>query len=46
MYYQMLMVREPATNHCKPLGTHITLRIISRIDELKWMEGNPLKGEN
>jgi hypothetical protein len=42
----MLMVREPTTNDFKPLGTHRTLGLISRIDEMDLMEGDPLKGEN
>jgi hypothetical protein len=46
MYSQLSMEREPATDDCKPLGTHRTLGLISRIDELKSMEGDPLKGEN
>jgi hypothetical protein len=46
MYSQLSMVREPATNDCKPLGTHRTLGLISRIDEMKSMEGDQLKGEN
>jgi hypothetical protein len=46
MYSQLLMVGEPATNDCKPQGTHRTLGLISRIDELKLMEGDPLKGEH
>jgi hypothetical protein len=46
MYSQLSMAREPATDDCKPLGTHRTLGLISRIDELKSMEGDPLKGEN
>ena len=46
MYSQLSMVREPATNDYKPLGTHKTLGCISRIDELKSMEEDPLKGEN
>jgi len=46
MYSQLSMAREPATNDCKPLGTHRTLGLISRIDELNLMEGDPLKGEN
>jgi hypothetical protein len=46
MYSQLSMVGEPATDDCKPLGTHRTLGLISRIDELKSMEGDPLKGEN
>jgi hypothetical protein len=35
------MVREPATNDCKPQGTHKTLGLVSRIYELKLMEGDP-----
>jgi hypothetical protein len=46
MYSQLSMVREPATDDCKPLGTHRTLGLVSRIDGLKSMEGDPLKGEN
>jgi hypothetical protein len=46
MYSQLSMVREPTTNDCKPLGTHRTLGLISRIDELKSMEGELLKGEH
>jgi hypothetical protein len=46
MYSQLLMARETATDHCKPLGTHRTLGLISRIDGLNLMEGDPLKGEN
>jgi hypothetical protein len=46
MYSQLLMVREPTTNDYKPLGTHRTLGIISKIDEPKSMEGDPLKGEH
>jgi hypothetical protein len=46
MYSQLSMVGEPATNDCKPLGTHMTLGLISKIDGLKSMEGDPLKGEN
>ena len=54
MYSQLSMVREPATNDYKPLGTHKTLGFISKIDELKSMEGDemksmegdPLKGEH
>jgi hypothetical protein len=46
MYSQLLMAREPATNECKTQGTHNTLGLISRIDELKLMEGDLLKGEN
>jgi hypothetical protein len=46
MYSQLLMVRETATNDYKPLGTHRTLGLMSIIDGLKLMEGDPLKGEN
>jgi hypothetical protein len=40
------MVGEPAIDVCKPLGTHRTLKLISRIDELKSVEGDPLIGDN
>jgi hypothetical protein len=46
MYSQLLMEREIATNDCKPQGTHKTLGLVSRINELKSMEGDPLKGEH
>jgi hypothetical protein len=46
MYSQLSMVREPATNDCKPQVTHKTLGHISRIDELKSMERDLLKGEH
>jgi hypothetical protein len=46
MYSQLSMAGEPPTNDCKPLGTHKTLGFISIIDELKSMEGDPLKGEH
>jgi hypothetical protein len=46
MYFQLLMAREPATNDFKPLDTHRTLGLVSKIDELKSMEGDPLKGEH
>jgi hypothetical protein len=46
MYSQLSMVREPTTDECKPLGTHKTIVLISRIDDLNSMEGDPLKGEN
>jgi hypothetical protein len=46
MYSQLSMVRELATNDCKPRGTHNTLGLVSRIYELNSMEGDPLKGEN
>jgi hypothetical protein len=46
MYSQLLMVREPSTDDCKPLSTHGSLGLFSRIDELKSMEGDLLEGEN
>jgi hypothetical protein len=46
MYSQLSMVGEPSTDDCKPLGTHRTLGLISIIDELNSMEGDPLKGEH
>jgi hypothetical protein len=44
MYSHLLMVREMATNDYKPQGTHKTLGLVSRINELKSMERDPLKG--
>jgi hypothetical protein len=46
MYSQMSMAGEPAIDDYKPLGTHRTLGLISIIDELKSMKGDPLKGEH
>jgi hypothetical protein len=46
MYSQLSMAREPTTNDCKPQGTHNTLGLVSRINGLKLMEGDPLKGEH
>jgi hypothetical protein len=46
MYSQLSMVREHATDDCKPQGTHKTLGLISRINGLNLMERDPLKGEN
>jgi hypothetical protein len=46
MYSQLSMVGETTINDCKPLGTHKTLDLDSRIDEMKSMEGNPLKRDN
>jgi hypothetical protein len=46
MYSHLSMARDPATNECKPQGTHKTLGLISRINELKSMERDPLKGEH
>jgi hypothetical protein len=46
MYSHLSMERDPATNDCKPQGTHKTLGLISRINELKSMERDLLKGEN
>jgi hypothetical protein len=45
MYSQFSMVREHATNDCKPQGTHKTLGLVSRIDEMNSMEGDLLKGD-
>jgi hypothetical protein len=46
MYSQLSMVGELATNHCKSLGTHRTLGLVSRIDGMKSMEGDPLNESN
>jgi hypothetical protein len=46
MYSQLSMEGEPAIDNCKTLGTHRTLDLYSRIDELNSMEGDPLKGEH
>jgi hypothetical protein len=46
MYSQLSMVREPTTDECKPLGTNRTLGPVSRIDEMKSMEGDPFKGDH
>jgi hypothetical protein len=46
MYSQLSMAREPASNDCKPLGTHRTLGLVSRTDEPKSMKRDPLKGEH
>jgi hypothetical protein len=46
MYSQLSMVGEPATNDYKPLGTHKTLGLISRINGLRSIEGDRLKGEH
>jgi hypothetical protein len=46
MYSQLSMVGEPTTDDYKPLGTHRTLDLDSIINELKLMEGDPLKGEH
>jgi hypothetical protein len=46
MYSQPSMVGEPTIDDCKPLGTHRTLGLISRIDELNSMEGDLLKEEH
>jgi hypothetical protein len=46
MYSHLSMVRKTATNDCKPQGTHKNLGPISRINELKLMERDPLKGEH
>jgi hypothetical protein len=46
MYSQLSMAGELATDDCKPLGTHRTLGLISKIDELDSLEGDPMKGAN
>jgi hypothetical protein len=46
MYSHPSMARDIASNDCKPQGTHKTLSIISRINELKSMERDLLKGEH
>jgi hypothetical protein len=46
MYSQLSMEGEPATDDCKHLGTHRTLGLISRVNEMNSMEGDPLKGEH
>jgi hypothetical protein len=46
MYSQLSMEREPTTDDCKPLGTHRTLGLVSKIDGMKLMEGDLLKEEN
>jgi hypothetical protein len=46
MYSKLSMAREPATDDYKPLGTHRTLGLISRIDEMNSVEGDPMKGEH
>jgi hypothetical protein len=46
MYSHLSMEREHGTNDCKPQGTHKILGPISRINELKSMEKDPLKGDN
>jgi hypothetical protein len=46
MYSHLLMVRDIATNDYKPQGTHKTLGLISRINEINSMERDPLKGEH
>jgi hypothetical protein len=46
MYSHLSMAREPTTNDFKPQGTHKTLGLISRINELKLMERDPSKGEH
>ena len=46
MYSQLSMAGELATNECKPLGTYRIVGLVSKIGELKSMEGDPLKGEH
>jgi hypothetical protein len=43
MYSKLSMVGEPTTDEYKTLGTHRTIGLISRIYEMKLMEGDPLK---
>ena len=38
MYSQLSMKREPTRDDCKYQGTHVTLDINSRFDDLKLME--------
>jgi hypothetical protein len=46
MYSQLSMVGEPTPDDCNILGTHRTLDLNSIIDDMKSIEGDPLKGEN
>jgi hypothetical protein len=46
MYSQPSKVGEPATDDCKPLYTHRTLVLISRIDEMNLMEEDLMKGDH
>jgi hypothetical protein len=46
MYSQLSMARELATNDYKPIGTHRTLGLVSKIHEMNSMEGDPLKGDH
>ena len=46
MYSQLSMVIEPSTNDCKPQSTHKTLGPVSRINGLKLMERDLVKGEH
>ena len=46
MYSHLSMAREFATNDCKTQGTNKNIGPISRINELKSMEGDMLKGEH
>jgi hypothetical protein len=46
MYSHLLMARESATNDYKPQCTQKTLGPKSRINALKSMERDPLKGEH
>jgi hypothetical protein len=46
MYSHLSMEREPAINDYKSQGTHKTLGPISRINELKSMKRDPMKGEH
>jgi hypothetical protein len=46
MYSQLSMARDPTTDDYKTQSTHKTLGPVSRINGLKSMERDPLKGEN
>jgi hypothetical protein len=46
MYFQLSMAGEPASNNYKSLGTRRTLGLISIIDGMNSMEGDPLKEDN
>jgi hypothetical protein len=46
MYSHLSTAREPAINDYKPQGTYKTLGLVSRINELKSMERDPLNEEH
>jgi hypothetical protein len=46
MYSHLLMARETTSDDCKSQGTHKTLGLISRINGMKSMERDLLKGEH